>query len=486
MSVIPGHRLISLGIAGCLLAAAALPLTFADESPAIVVPALTANEQAAIDQIRQPQVLATVAFLASDEMAGRNTPSPELMIASAYVAARFRGAGLEGPGPGGSYFQTQQLSQFGPPSTPAQLTLGTSPATPLPVIFAADRTVQLAGPATDARPGADQSGAIVVIDEPPLPPQAATNPAMAAAAVARRLQPLLQSKNAPVAVLLRAATTSPLREAFENAAGRPLELPGSLQPAIPVVIVPDTIQAGQPLKLSVPARVSQTVEVRNVAAVLRGSNPDLAKQAIIISAHLDHIGRVAGDRGGDTVYNGADDNATGVTAVLTLADAFASLEQRPERSIVFLTFWGEEKGLLGSKQYCEQPLWPLEDTVANINIEMIGRPEEGAEQKMWGTGWTRSNLGPQLAAGAARAGVTVFHREDVSEMLYARSDNYSFVQKGVIAHSFSAGSLHADYHQPTDEVSRLNLPHMTRIIQGLFAGSLPLARGQLTPEKSSQ
>jgi hypothetical protein len=81
--------------------------------------------------------------------------------------------------------------------------------------------------------------------------------------------------------------------------------------------------------------------------------------------------------------------------------------------------------------------------------------------------------------------VEVFHREDVSEMLYARSDNYSFVQKGVIAHSFSAGSLHQDYHQLTDEYTRLNLPHMTRIIQGLFAGALPLARGELTPTKSA-
>jgi hypothetical protein len=75
----------------------------------------------------------------------------------------------------------------------------------------------------------------------------------------------------------------------------------------------------------------------------------------------------------------------------------------------------------------------------------------------------------------------VFHREDVSEMLYARSDNYSFVQKGVIAHSFSAGSLHSDYHQPTDEYTRLNVAHMARVIEGLFAGSLPLARGEMTP-----
>lgn len=466
----------------CLILLSTPGLVAGDEAAALAVPALTAEEQAVMKTIAQPGVLATVAFLASDEMAGRNTPSPELTIASAYVAARFRGAGLEPLGPDGSYFQRQELSQYGPPASPAQLQIGTAAPLNVPVIFAADRPVQPAGPATDPRPGADQSGQILVLDEPQLPPQALENPAAAAATLARRIQPLLSSK--PAAVLVRTAAGSPLRDVLANIGGRPIELPAALQPAVAVVLVPETLQSGEPLRLSVPARISQSVEVRNVAAVLRGSNADLAAQAILFSAHLDHIGRQAGDRSGDSVNNGADDNATGVTAVLTLADAYAALPKRPERSVVFLTFWGEEKGLLGSRQYCEQPLWPLDQTVANINIEMIGRPEADAEEKMWGTGWTRSSLGPQMAAGAARAGITVFHREDVSEMLYTRSDNYSFVQKGVIAHSFSAGSLHADYHKPTDEVSRLNLPHMTRIIQGLFAGSLPLAHGQLTPKKT--
>jgi Zn-dependent M28 family amino/carboxypeptidase len=251
------------------------------------------------------------------------------------------------------------------------------------------------------------------------------------------------------------------------------------------VLIPADADLGAEVQLKVPPRRRVSEQVRNVAGVLRGSDPRLSAEAIVITAHLDHIGRAAGDRQGDVIFNGADDNATGVTAVVTLAEAFGRLQPRPARSVVFITFWGEEKGLLGSKAWCEQPLWPLEKTVANINIEMIGRPEEGAAEKMWGTGWTRSSLGPQLAAGAKRAGIEVFHREDVSEMLYARSDNYSFVQKGVIAHSFSAGSLHQDYHQLTDEFTRLNIPHMTRIIQGLFAGSLPLARGELTPTKSA-
>ncbi|MGV2340980.1 MAG UNVERIFIED_CONTAM: hypothetical protein LVR18_45675 [Planctomycetaceae bacterium] len=173
----------------------------ADEAAAISLPALTAEEQAALNQIQESRVLSTVAFLASDEMAGRNTPSPELTIASAYVAARFRGAGLEPLGPDGSYFQRQELSQYGPPASPAQLQSGTAAPLNVPVIFAADRPVQLSGPASDPRPGSDQSGQIIILDEPPLPPQAADSPAAAAATVARRIQPLLQSK--PAAVLIR-------------------------------------------------------------------------------------------------------------------------------------------------------------------------------------------------------------------------------------------------------------------------------------------
>lgn len=146
-----------------------------------------------------------------------------------------------------------------------------------------------------------------------------------------------------------------------------------------------------------------------------------------------------------------------------------------------MTFWGEEKGLLGSKYFGEHPLWNLDEVVCNINLEMIGRPEENADGKAWGTGWPHSTLGPQMAAGAKRADVTIFHHEKFSEMLYTRSDNASFVAKGIIAHSFSAGSLHSDYHQPSDEVEKLNLPHMTKIIQGLLAGTLPIARGELTP-----
>ena len=464
----------------CCIIAAISQTCFAQ---GISVAPLTDDQQSAVQTIEQSEVLSTVSFLASDEMAGRDTPSTELDIAAAYVAARLKGAGLEGPGPDGSYYQTTELTQYLQPKTEATITRDGMPLECRGVLFGGEKESAVTAKISDGKDLNDVAGRIVVIDESPLPPQAVDNPGMLVATWSRRVAQL--ANKGAAAILVRVADDSILPEAAGRLREKPLTFPAQFLTACPVILIGANSDTTGEIHVEAPARETVATPVRNVIGILRGSDPELAKEAIIISAHLDHIGRLSGDRGGDTINNGADDNATGVTAVVTLADAYSSLKQRPKRTVIFMTFWGEEKGLLGSKYYAENPLWPLDKTVANINMEMIGRPEENAEGKAWGTGWTRSNLGNQMAAGAARADVAIFYREDVSEMLYTRSDNYAFVQKGVIAHSFSAGSLHSDYHQPTDEVSRLNLPHMTRIIQGLFAGSLPITDGELTPSKTN-
>jgi Zn-dependent M28 family amino/carboxypeptidase len=231
-------------------------------------------------------------------------------------------------------------------------------------------------------------------------------------------------------------------------------------------------------KLSLPALIKEKSTVRNVVAVIEGSDAELSKEAIFYSAHLDHLGN--NGTGEDKIFNGADDDASGVTAVLTLADALGALEPRTKRSVIFMTFWGEERGMLGSKELAEASPWPLDKLVAGINIEMIGRPEEGARNKIWMTGWPESDLGRLVAMGARRVSVEIFEHPNLSQRLYTASDNISFVNKGVIAHSFSAGSLHGDYHQPSDEWQRLDLPHMTQVIRGLYAGTLPIAQAKLT------
>jgi hypothetical protein len=468
-----------LPAAALLVVSSSLPAQTGTGTRGIAVPELTASERAALETIEEHEVAATVGFLASDEMAGRNTPSPELNIASAYVAARFRGAGLEGLGPDGSFYLTRELRQYAVPLGQATMYSGDQSVPLLGALFAPASASDMTARTTTSSEAGEANAAIVIVDDLPLPPQAADNPGMLLAAWSRRLQPLVKSGAA--GVMIRAAEDSVLPAALETLQSKPVTLPLSMVLDVPVVVLPAGSPVPAEVTLKTPARRDVLTPVHNVVGIVRGRDPELSKQCLLISAHLDHIGIASRSGSGDTINNGADDNATGVTGVLMLADAFAALDPAPQRSVMFVTFWGEEKGLLGSQEFAANSPWPLSDIVANLNLEMLGRPESGAENKGWCTGWTHSDFGELLAAGAQRANVTIFRHDRFDEMLYSRSDNFSFVQKGVIAHSVSAGSLHDDYHQPGDEVSKLNLPHMTAVIRGLFAGSLPIAEGQWTP-----
>ena len=466
----------------CLVAAFAVlcASAFAEE---FTIPTLTDNEQSVIDSIEQKQVLETVSFLASDEMNGRDTPSKELVIAAEYVADRFRKAGLEGLGTDGSFFQTVELFRTSAPATKAIAATAANDDIRLTVLTGLDEVLKVQGAiseVTETPDPVDNQSEIFIMDELSLPPQTRENSLAALVKYLRATAPLVR-KGAKV-VLVRVADDSALFDVVESFQQQPISISPQFEPQCAIVLVPKIHSLSGDIALEIPPNVKEGSPVHNVIGVLRGSDPNQSNKAVMVSAHLDHIGPA--QRGEDKVNNGADDNASGVTAVLTLADAFAALKMRPARSVIFITFWGEEKGLLGSKYFAEHPLWNLDHLVCDINLEMIGRPEENAEGKAWGTGWPHSNLGPLMAAGATRAGVTIFHHEQFSEMLYARSDNASFLSKGVIAHSFSAGSLHSDYHQPSDEVAKLNIPHMTKIIQGLMAGILPIARGEVTPVKT--
>ncbi len=469
----------------CGIVAAMVRIAVAAEMPEVFsVSPLTENEQTVMNSIQQKQVLETVSFLASDDMNGRDTPSEELDAAANYVAERFRKAGLEGLGPDGTFFQTTELFRTAAPETAAVLKADAAEPVNLTVLIGTNDSISAHGTVQVGDSGKGNFGEsgekveIVMIDELPLPPQAADNPMAALVTYMRRTAPLV--RQGVKVVLVRVADDSILFDAAAALRQKAIAIPPQFEPKCAIVLVSPTQPLEGHVRITVPANVRTGTPVHNVIGVLRGSDTAAAKQAVLVSAHLDHIGPA--QRGEDKVNNGADDNASGVTGVLMLADAFGRLDERPKRSIIFMTFWGEEKGLLGSKYFAEHPLWNLDDIVANVNLEMLGRPEENADGTAWCTGWPHSNLGPQMAVGAARVGVTIFNHEQFGEMLYGRSDNASFVAKGVIAHSFSAGSLHSDYHQPTDEVSKLNMPHMTKVIQGLFAGILPIARGDLTPK----
>jgi len=200
----------------------------------------------------------------------------------------------------------------------------------------------------------------------------------------------------------------------------------------------------------------------NVIGILRGSDPKLSKETILLSAHLDHLGVRAG-MPGDNIFNGADDDASGVTAVLELAEALAKGKQ-PKRTVVFALFGSEEIGGYGARYFQEHPPVPLESFVANLEFEMIGRPDSAvASHTLWLTGYERSNLGAQLAAHGARL-VADPHPE---QNFFRRSDNYVLARNGIIAHTVSSYGLHADYHRPSDDLAHIDFAHMTEAIASM-------------------
>ncbi len=439
---------------------------------------LTAEEFKALERITESGVTGTISFLASDEMAGRGTPSKEFTIATAYVASRFRAAGAKGLGPDGSYYLETTIDKVRTPLTGRVFDVANVSTPAVTILNATKEPFQFEGKVPlvdkDGALPADKAGpAALVWNDTEAPP----NPL----SLLRRRAATLASKNV-TALLVIVSPSSPLWEtAMQRQLEGRLENPRS-QITIPVLLVAERVWTDDSdCKLMIPAEVKEQAVVRNVVAVIEGSDAMMKDEAVFYSAHLDHLGDDG--TGEDKVFNGADDDASGVTAVLTLADAFGAMEPKPKRSVVFMTFWGEERGLLGSKELVEASPWPLDKLVAGINIEMIGRPEEGARNKVWMTGWTETNLGSLVAAGSRRVGVETFEHPSLSARLYGASDNMSFVKKGVVAHSFSAGSLHSDYHQPSDEWQKLDLTHMTQVIRGLYAGTLPIAQGELTPAK---
>jgi hypothetical protein len=200
----------------------------------------------------------------------------------------------------------------------------------------------------------------------------------------------------------------------------------------------------------------------NVIGILRGSDPVLAKETILLSAHLDHLG-VGKEVNGDKIYNGADDDASGVTAVLELAAVLAA-DTKPKRTVVFVLFGSEEIGGWGARYFQEHPPVPVESIVANLEFEMIGRPDSAVAAKtLWLTGYERSDLGEQLAKHGARL-VADPHPD---QNFFQRSDNYVLARKGIIAHTVSSYGLHSDYHEPSDDLAHVDFAHMTEAISSM-------------------
>jgi len=221
-----------------------------------------------------------------------------------------------------------------------------------------------------------------------------------------------------------------------------------------------------PLPATVQQRLSRFQDVPrketwNAIGILRGSAQP--NEVVLLTAHLDHLGMGPANASGDTIYNGADDDASGTTAVLVLAHILAT-GVRPKRTIVFACFGSEELGGFGNRAFLAHPPVPLNSIVANLEFEMIGRPDPAVPAgTLWLTGFDHSNLGPELA----RHGAHLVNDPHPTQHFFQRSDNYALALQGIVAQSVSSFGLHKDYHQPSDELSKIDFAHMTNAIASM-------------------
>ncbi len=198
----------------------------------------------------------------------------------------------------------------------------------------------------------------------------------------------------------------------------------------------------------------------NVVGLLPGADSALRHEAVVVGAHYDHLG-IGSPVAGDSIYNGADDDGSGVIATLAIARALAS-GPPPKRTVVFLLTTGEEMGLLGTRWYVAHPVVPLERTVADLQIEMIGRPDPlvGGAGLAWFTGYERSTVGDVIK----REGLPIAPDPRPVQRFFERSDNIAFARLGIPAHTLSSYGMHAAYHSPSDEVSGIDFLHMARVV----------------------
>lgn len=457
------------------------------------------------------EFLEPIKFLASDDLKGRGNGTPELDRAAEYIASRFRKFGLQPAGDDHKFFQHFSLvvgAKLGDKNS-ATFTQGTASA-PLkvdqdfiPITFSANAMVTaplvfagygITAPEYhyDDYQGLDAGGKAVIVlrHEPQENDEHSIFLGKQLTSHAQIVNKAINAKNhgAAAMILVRDLGNHPgesdelLR--FEEVSGphemtipviqvkvdevnRWLKPSGQTLDALRQAIDKDLSNHSMALESSSRLALSVDIErihraVSNVVAELPGSDPNLAGNFIVVGAHYDHLG--LGDQNSlapiqmGQVHHGADDNASGVSGVLELADALAHKSPRPRHSIVFVTFAGEELGLLGSAYYTQHPPFPLQQTIAMVNLDMIGRV---ANNRLYVSGTGTSPGFQQIAQDANRE---LRFDLNYSASGYGASDQTSFTTHDVPVFFFFSG-LHSDYHKPSDTWDKIDAADGARVVE---------------------
>ncbi len=442
--------------------------------------------QPVLDSISSNALRSDLSFLSSDALEGRDTPSRGLDTASEFIADEFHKAGLQ-PGGNDGYFQTAdflvrtpnvegftfELSQNGHTLRlkADELKIEAAHAVDLAraPLVKLDR-VDIGGKKEDTGGKNEWANRVVITERGR--GERHIRGAAAVILLDRHPEPNLEAR--PQLLDPESPeTVGPPRFIIHGLAADKFYdgLDGDDAVA--------SIHLGKPRERHAP--------LRNVVAILPGSDLRLKDTCVILSAHYDHLGMKPASAAGDRIYNGANDNGSGTVSVIEIAAAIARLSPHPRRSIIFVTFFGEEEGLLGSTYYSRHPVFPLAKTVANLNLEQLGRTDarDGPQVNTLSmTGEAYSDVTSYVEAAGRATGVKIRRTGANSELFFSASDNYPLAKAGVPSETLVVAYEYPDYHAVSDEWNKIDYDNMARVDRAVAGATLLLADSVTAPHWS--
>ena len=502
-----------------------LPGTYAQRAARTTrKPAVSVTAQRGVQTIAADQLRDYLTFIASDEMEGRDTPSRGLDTTAKFLAMNLTRWGFKPAGGDGTFFQKIELSRNRADSGQSKvelngrtLTLGTDF---LPAGGSGNVNGQLVfggsgwlvkSKEIDAYKGVDPAGRIAVIaGAPNMPPRGVTR-ADYGKYGEDSMNSVDYARSKGVVGLIYVADSQYVTN-WQRNRQRIMERgstvvvkfqPPQPAPVLPsIVITPETataLFAGEAHSLSEPspflltdqkkvsmniANSNQIIPTQNVVAIWEGSDPTLKAEYVALGAHYDHVGSGCPPAGTDTICNGADDDGSGTTALLAMAEALAKAPTRPKRSVLFVWHCGEEKGLWGSRYFTEYPTVPLNQVVAQINIDMIGRSKKEGDTNsrnseltgpdavyLIGSTMMSTELGELVnQVNKSFLNITFDTKYDDPKdpnRFFFRSDHYNYARKGIPIIFFFDG-VHEDYHRAGDTADKIDYQKMEKITRTVY------------------
>jgi hypothetical protein len=412
--------------------------------------------------------IAEFTYLASDELMGRDPARPEIKLAYTFIADQLKKAGAKPVEGGDGYYQNIPFRLSAPP-TSGSLTLGGSSFSQGKNMLVLDgksisgnyEVVDLGFGLTEDFTGKDLKGKIVITNAG-APEKLSPNQLFS-----EGKEKVLRAEEAGAVALIERFNIPSVpwqmisgflnRTQMSVDQGAASDLPYIWIEDVKNQMVGDKVKS---VKVDVSGKSNTPVEGKNVIAVIEGTDPKLKDEYILLSAHYDHVGVGKPDAEGDSIYNGARDNAVGTVAVINAAKHFA--KNPPKRSILLALWTAEEKGLLGSNYFANNPMIPLNQIVYNLNIDNAGYNDTSIITII---GLGRTDADFMIEEAAAEFGITAKSDPSPEQGLYDRSDNVSFARKGIPAPNFSLGFTAFDdeinkyYHKAADEVDSFDLDY---------------------------